>query len=63
MPILSLTNEKIDELNNKYEEKKKIYMKLLETNEITLWKEELNIFIKEYKNWIKKLIYTPLIHL
>lgn len=49
MSISSLTVEKIESLNQEYEKTKQTYKILQEKTPKTLWKEDLEVFIKEYK--------------
>ena len=52
MQILSLTEEKMDELNKDCLDKKTEYDKYNSITEIDLWKFELCEFIEAYKEWI-----------
>ena len=56
MSLFSLTFEKIEELKQKYEERRielEIYMN---TSIQDLWKNELNEFMNEYKKWLKSRV-------
>jgi DNA topoisomerase-2 len=52
MLLWSLTQEKIDELEKEYEEKKKEYDDYNSITEIELWKRELLDFKEAYKLWL-----------
>ncbi|KAG0442401.1 DNA topoisomerase 2 [Dictyocoela muelleri] len=49
MSIKSMTVEKIDELQNEYENMCKEYQLLLKKTPNELWREDLEVFIKEYE--------------
>ena len=49
MSLYSFTEEEIDKLNNEYENYKKEYEELTEKSIETIWTEECNLFLKEYK--------------
>ena len=52
MGIMSLTLEKIEELNKAYEDKKREKEAYETTTEIQLWKKELLEFMDFYKEWL-----------
>jgi DNA topoisomerase-2 len=54
IPLFNLTLEKIEELNNKYDNKEKELEKLKLTTEIEQWNIELKEFEVEYNKWIIK---------
>ena len=54
MALFSLTEEKIDELNNRYKNKENELKKIESTTEIDQWKFELNEFRNEYIKWLDK---------
>jgi DNA topoisomerase-2 len=54
MSLFSLTEEKIDELNNRYKNKEEELKIVQSTSEIDQWKSELNEFKNEYIKWIEK---------
>ena len=51
--LFSLTLEKINELNEKFKEKDDELNKLINTNEIDIWKNELDILLNAYLKWKK----------
>ena len=53
MELFSLTEEKIDELNKKYNDKKKEYEDYKSTTELEFWRRELDDFVDFYKKWTK----------
>jgi DNA topoisomerase-2 len=53
MALYSLTLEKIEELNKKLEEKQEELDNLLGTTERQMWKNELDIFVKKYNEFLK----------
>lgn len=54
MALLSLTEEKIEELNKKYDDKKEELEKIKTTTEIEQWLVELDELEKAYNSWINK---------
>ena len=52
MTLFSLTIEKIDELNEEYNNKKKEFDDYNSTTEVDLWKRELEEFSSTYKQWL-----------
>ena len=54
MSLFSLTEEKIDELNNRYKNKEEELKRVQSTSEIDQWMSELNEFKNEYIKWIEK---------
>ena len=54
LSLFSLTQEKIDELKKKLEDKEEELANVQDTNEIIMWKSELNEFKDVYKKWYKK---------
>jgi DNA topoisomerase-2 len=54
MLLWSLTSEKIEELQNEYDEKKKEYDDYNSTTEIELWKREIVEFKTSYAAWLKE---------
>ena len=55
MPLFSLTEEKINELNDEYQKKLKELDIYKNTTLEDLWKTELDEFIVVYKKWISDL--------
>ena len=51
MPLFSLTDEKINELQSKLDDKQKELVKVESTTEKDQWKLELNEFLTTYKIW------------
>ena len=51
MPLFSLTDEKINELQSKLDEKQQELVKVESTSEKDQWKLELNEFLTTYKIW------------
>ena len=51
MPLFSLTDEKINELQDKLDEKQQELVKVESTSEKDQWKLELNEFLTTYKIW------------
>ena len=54
IPLFNLTQEKIDELNEKYNIKEQELVKVQITSEIEQWTIELDEFSKAYNDWIIK---------
>ena len=54
MPIYNLTQDKIDEFEKLFQEKKTIYQTLDGKNEIQLWREDLDDVAKIFKTPIIK---------
>jgi DNA topoisomerase-2 len=54
IPLFNLTQEKIDELNEKYNSKAEELFKIQSTTEITQWTIELDEFLNAYNEWIIK---------
>lgn len=52
MQLFSLTEDKINELNDEYNKKKKEYDDYNSTTELAIWRRELIEFIETYKKWI-----------
>ena len=55
LPLFSLTQEKIDELNKEFNEKSEELELYRNTTIQDLWINELNIFETQYKKWIETL--------
>ena len=53
IPLFNLTQEKIDELNDKYLNKEKELQIVMETSEIDKWIAELDEFVQKYNEWTK----------
>jgi DNA topoisomerase-2 len=51
IPLFNLTEEKIEELNNKLKEKEKELEYVKVTTPIQMWKIELKELLKEYNTW------------
>ena len=51
MYLFSLTQEKIDELEEKLKNKEEELAKIQATTEIDQWKIELEEFVNQYKSW------------
>jgi len=61
MPLFNLTEEKINELIEKYNNKEQELIKIQTTSEIDQWTYELDEFVDKYKLWFKSnLIDTTL---
>ena len=58
MPIYNLTQEKIEEFEKLFQEKKTIHQNLSAKNEIQLWKEDLNDVSKYFNVPSKKLKFN-----
>jgi DNA topoisomerase-2 len=54
MPLFGLTEEKITELIDKYNNKEQELNKIVSTTEIEQWTYELNEFVEKYKVWEKQ---------
>ena len=52
IPLFNLTQEKIDELNERYNNKEQELFKIQSTSEIEQWNYELDEFTDKYKKWI-----------
>ena len=53
IPLFHLTEEKINELNEKYKNKEEELKDIIKTSEIDIWKKELEEFVIEYKKFLK----------
>merc|ERR1711918_128755 len=54
MPLFNLTQEKIDELNNKLKEKEEELDKVQVTTPVEMWSKELKELLKMYKKWYEE---------
>ena len=54
IPLFNLTQDKIDELNNKFNQKEQELHKIHSTTEIEQWNNELDELVGEYNEWIIK---------
>jgi DNA topoisomerase-2 len=52
IPLFSLTEERIDELNKQYKNKKEEFNDYNSTTAVELWKREINEFVEFYKKWV-----------
>jgi len=55
MAISSLTEEKIKEIQEEYDNKEKELEMIRSMKEIDMWKNELNEFVDEYKKWFEMI--------
>lgn len=55
LPLFSLTDEKINELNELCKQKEKVLSDYRETKCTDMWKKEIDEFIEEYTPWEKKV--------
>ena len=53
MPLYSLTYEKIEELKNKVNNKEEELENVLSTTEKDMWKNELDVFVVKYNEFLK----------
>jgi len=54
MPLFNLTQEKIDELNNKLKEKEEELDNVKSTTPVDMWAKELKELLKMYKKWYEE---------